>query len=69
MVLAWRHRDFRAGLCWLAIATFICRLAFKEAHYTTLERQLLFNNFGYFGSMSVPVAWFLLTCTTPAVPV
>jgi PAS domain S-box-containing protein len=43
----------------LAVATFIWTAGFLlEANSTTLERQLFFNNIGYIGSVSVPVALF-----------
>ncbi len=43
----------------LAAATFIWTAGFLlEANSATLERQLFFNNIGYIGSMSVPVALF-----------
>jgi PAS domain S-box-containing protein len=62
MVLAWRHRDVpgAGAMLALAAATFVWAFGFSnEAHSATLERQLLFNNVGYIGSMSVPVAWFI----------
>jgi PAS domain S-box-containing protein len=62
MVLAWRYRRAPGALAMLALAaaTFIWTLGFFiEAHSDTLERQLLFTNVGYIGSMSVPVAWFI----------
>jgi PAS domain S-box-containing protein len=62
MVLAWRYRKAPGALAMLALAaaTFIWTLGFfLEAHSDTLERQLLFTNVGYIGSMSVPVAWFI----------
>jgi hypothetical protein len=62
MVLAWRHRDVpgAGAMLALAAATFVWAFGFfNEAHSATLERQLLFNNVGYIGSMSVPVAWFI----------
>ena len=62
MVIAWRRRHISGALPLLALsaATFVWTLGFfLESHSTTLERQLFFNNMGYIGSMSVPVAWFL----------
>ncbi len=43
----------------LGVATFIWTAGFLlEANSATLERQLFFNNIGYIGSMSMPVALF-----------
>ena len=43
----------------LAVATFIWTFGFfLESHSNTLEQQMFFNNIGYIGSMSVPVALF-----------
>jgi len=44
----------------LAVATFICTFGFyMETHGVTLGEQLLFNNIGYIGSLSIPMAWFV----------
>ena len=44
----------------LAASTFIWTFGFfNEAHSTTLENQLFFNDIGYIGSMSVSGAWFI----------
>ncbi len=62
LVLAWKHRRFPGALAMgvLAIATFVWTLGYLiEASSGTLEKQLLFNNVGYLGSMAVPVAWFI----------
>lgn len=62
MVLTWRRRYAPAApaMIALAAATFVWTLAFLfEANSDTLEQQLFFNNIGYIGSMSVPVAWFV----------
>ncbi len=48
--LVWRHRRANGGKALLALAgaTFVWTLGFfLEAHSTTLDRQLLFNNIGY----------------------
>ena len=61
-VLAWQRRKVpgATAMIALALATFIWTLGFfLESHSTTLEQQLFFNNIGYIGSMSVPVALFL----------
>ena len=61
IVLAWRYRKAPGAPAMLALstATFVWTLGFFiEANSDTLERQLFFNNVGYIGSMSVPVAWF-----------
>jgi len=61
MALAWRRRRAPGALAMMALtsATFVWTFGFLvEANSTTLDRQLLFNNIGYIGSMSVPVAWF-----------
>jgi PAS domain S-box-containing protein len=60
-VLTWQRRRVpgAAAMIALAVATFIWTLGFLcEAYSSTLERQLFFNNIGYLGSMSTPVAWF-----------
>lgn len=64
MVLTWRRRDVpgAGAMLGLASATFIWAFGFfNEAHSTTLELQLFFNNIGYIGSMFVPVAWFIFS--------
>ena len=64
VVLMWGRRRAPGGreMIALAIATFIWTLGFYlESHSDTLERQLVFNNSGYIGVMSVPVAWFLFS--------
>lgn len=44
----------------LVVSTFVWTLGFfLEFRSITLEQQLFYNNIGYFGSMSTPVAWFL----------
>jgi len=62
MVLMWRRRQSLGARAMIAlvVATFVWTLGFFiEANSDTLERQLFFNNIGYLGSMSVPVAWFI----------
>ena len=62
LVLIWPRRQLPGAreMIALAISTFICTFGFfLETHSLTLERQLFFNNIGYIGSMSVPVAWFV----------
>ncbi len=62
VVLAWQRRQFPGALAItaLSISTFVWTLGFfLEANSDTLQRQLLFNNIGYIGSTSVPVAWFV----------
>ncbi len=64
MVLVWRRRQAPGAkaMIVLAVATFVWTLGFLvEANSDTLEQQLFFNNVGYIGSMSVPVAWFMFT--------
>ncbi|MBN2074600.1 MAG: PAS domain S-box protein [Dehalococcoidales bacterium] len=64
VVLMWQRRQSPASMAMLALAaaTFVWTLGFLlEANSNTLERQLLFNNIGYIGSMSVPVAWFFFS--------
>jgi len=64
MVLVWQRRQSSGALAMLILAagTFIWTFAFLlEAHSETLQMQLLFNNIGYIGSMSVPVAWFIFS--------
>ena len=61
-VLVWRRRWYPGtrAMTALSIATFIWTLGFfLEANSDTLARQLFFNNIGYIGSMSVPLAWFI----------
>jgi len=61
IVLTWRRRGApgAAEMIILAAAAFIWTLGyFIEANSDTLAQQLFFNNIGYIGSMSVPVAWF-----------
>jgi PAS domain S-box-containing protein len=60
--LLWHRRHFPGAGAMIALvcATFVWTLGFfLEAHSDTLQRQLLFNDIGYLGSMSVPVAWFV----------
>lgn len=62
MVLMWRRRQSLGAraMIVLVVATFVWTLSFLlEANSNTLERQLFFNNIGYLGSMTVPVAWFI----------
>ncbi|MEJ2739096.1 MAG: histidine kinase N-terminal 7TM domain-containing protein [Dehalococcoidia bacterium] len=62
MVLTWRRRDVpgASAMLVLAASTFIWTFGFfNEAHSTTLENQLFFNDIGYIGSMSVSGAWFI----------
>ncbi|MGD0795393.1 MAG: histidine kinase N-terminal 7TM domain-containing protein [Dehalococcoidales bacterium] len=62
IVLTWRRRYFPGAGAMVALvtATFVWTLGFfLEANSDTLARQLFFNNVGYLGSMSVPVAWFV----------
>ncbi|MDD5288505.1 MAG: histidine kinase N-terminal 7TM domain-containing protein [Dehalococcoidales bacterium] len=62
IALTWRYRKAHGAgaMIALAVATFVWALGFLlEANSDTLERQLFFNNIGYLGSMSVPVAWFV----------
>jgi len=61
VTLSWMRRRVpgAAAMIALAAATFIWTLGFYlEANSSTLERQLFFNNIGYIGSLSTPVAWF-----------
>jgi len=63
-VLVWQRRQSpgASAMLMLAAATFVWTFAFLlEAHSKTLPTQLLFNNIGYIGSMSVPVAWFIFS--------
>jgi len=63
-LLTWRRRQAPGApaMIALAVSTFVWALGFLlEANSSTLERQLLFNNIGYLGSMSVPVAWFVFS--------
>jgi PAS domain S-box-containing protein len=62
IVLLWRRRYFPGAGAMIALitATFVWALGFLlEANSHTLSLQLFFNNIGYLGSMSVPVAWFV----------
>jgi signal transduction histidine kinase len=62
IVLAWRRRGApgTAEMIALAAAAFVWTLGyFIEANSGTLAQQLFFNNVGYIGSMSAPVAWFI----------
>jgi PAS domain S-box-containing protein len=62
MVLTFQHRKANGAKAMIALAaaTFVWTLGFLlEANSSTLEQQLFFNNVGYIGSMSVPVAWFI----------
>ena len=64
IVLTWRRRYLPGAGAMIALvaATFVWTLGFfLEAHSDTLGRQLFFNNIGYLGSMSVPVAWFVFS--------
>ena len=61
-VLTWHRRQApgAGALLVLFVSTFVWTLGFLlEANSDTLGRQLFFNNIGYIGSMSVPVAWFI----------
>lgn len=60
--LAWQRRQAPGAIAMigLASATFVWTIGFLfEANSSTLEQQLFFNNIGYIGSMSVPVAWLI----------
>ncbi len=62
IMLIWRYRHAPGApaMIALAIATMVWTLGFFiESNSATLEQQLFFNNIGYLGSMSVPVAWFV----------
>lgn len=61
IILIWRRHFPGAGaMIALVTAIFVWTLGFfLEANSNTLGRQLFFNNIGYLGSMSVPVAWFV----------
>ncbi len=62
ITLIWRRRHLPAANAMIALfcATFVWTLGFfLEANSGTLDRQLLFNNIGYLGSMAVPPAWFV----------
>ena len=62
ILLIWPRRQLPGAMEMIALAifTFICTFGFfLETHSITLERQLFFNNIGYIGSMSIPVAWFV----------
>lgn len=62
VTLMWRRHNCPGAkaMITLVIATFVWTLGFLlEANSGTLERQLFYNNIGYIGSMTVPVAWFL----------
>ena len=64
IVLTWRRRYLPGAGAMIALvaATFVWTLGFfLEANSDTLRRQLFFNNIGYLGSMSVPVAWFVFS--------
>jgi len=64
IVLTWRRRYLPGAGAMIALvaATFVWTLGFfLEANSDTLGRQLFFNNIGYLGSMSVPVAWFVFS--------
>lgn len=59
-VLTWRHRQLPGAGSMVALLTaiFVWTLGFYlESHSHTLNGQLFFNNIGYLGSMTVPVAW------------
>ncbi len=59
IALTWQHRKTNGSLAMIAlvVATFVWTLGFLlESHSSTLEGQMLFNNIGYLGSLSVPVA-------------
>jgi PAS domain S-box-containing protein len=61
IILTWQRRHFRSSRAMLALAsgTLVWTLGFLlEANSHTLARQQFFNNIGYLGSMTVPVAWF-----------
>jgi PAS domain S-box-containing protein len=62
IALVWRRRKLMAAPAMIAllIAVFIWTFGFYlESHSHTLGLQLFFNNIGYLGSMSVPIAWFV----------
>jgi PAS domain S-box-containing protein len=59
LVVHFRNRPGTRMMAVLTFGTFLWTLGFLlESHGTTLERQLLFNNLGYIGMMTVPIAWF-----------
>jgi PAS domain S-box-containing protein len=63
-VLLWRRRQAPGARAIIALtaATMVWTLGFYlEANSATLQQQLFFNNIGYLGSMSVPVAWFVFS--------
>ncbi len=60
--LLWRRRHLPAAPAMIALmaSIFVWTLGYLlETHGTTLERQTLFDNIGYLGSMAVPPAWFV----------
>lgn len=62
IVLAWQRRWLPGALTIMALlgSAFMWTLGFFiEAHSSTLQQQLFFNNIGYIGSMTLPVAWFI----------
>ncbi|AGG08537.1 ATPase [Dehalococcoides mccartyi] len=62
VVLSWKNREAPVARSMLAlgVATFIWGFGFMfEAASSSLSQQLLFNNIGYLGSMSVPVIWLI----------
>jgi len=62
VVLSWKNREAPGAraMLGLAVATFIWGFGFTfEAASSSLSQQILFNNIGYIGSMSVPVTWLL----------
>ncbi|MDN4186392.1 MAG: histidine kinase N-terminal 7TM domain-containing protein [Dehalococcoides mccartyi] len=62
VVLSWKNREAPGAraMLGLAVATFIWGFGFIfEAASSSLSQQILFNNIGYIGSMSVPVTWLL----------
>lgn len=61
IVLIWQRRQYPGAWAMIALAaaTSVWTAGFLiETNMETLEQQLLLTNIAYFGSMTVPVAWF-----------
>jgi PAS domain S-box-containing protein len=61
-VKTWRHHRAHGSKAMIALAsaTFVWTLGFLlETYGKTIDRQMMFTNIGYLGSMSVPPAWFI----------
>ncbi|MBN2238881.1 MAG: PAS domain S-box protein [Dehalococcoidales bacterium] len=64
LIFTWRRRQALGAkaMVGLAFGTFIWTLGYTlETHCSTLEGQLLFASIGHFGTISVPVAWFVFS--------